>query len=274
MKLAAVLGWPISQSKSPILHGHWLKRYKINGSYIPLAMPPDNFDLLFKALPKMGFLGCNVTVPFKERAFQLADYHSATAKRLKAANTIKFNEDGSISADNTDGYGFIANIKQQNQNWDPKAGTAYVVGAGGASRAVIAALLDEGVPEIILTNRTISRAEKLASDIGGNIKIIKVNESQKYLQDASFVINTTTMGMAGGPDLKFPMEALNSNALVTDLIYNPLITPFLANAQEQGCEVIDGLGMLLHQAVPGFESWFGVQPEADDELRITILQNL
>lgn len=269
--LAGVIGQPITQSKSPILHAHWLKRYGINGHYIPMDVSSVNLPHVLNNLPKMGFRGVNITIPHKESVLDIADVISDRAAVIGAANTLTFQSDGKIHADNTDGIGFISNLKQEAPNWDPKAGPALVLGAGGASRAIVAALLHEKVPEIILTNRTRARADALKAHFGGKIKVVDWTQAGSHLDEATTLVNTTALGMTGKEELKFNLDALTPNTLVTDIVYNPIITSLLANAEERGCQTVDGLGMLLHQAVPGFERWFGKAPEVDAELRRAVL---
>ena len=269
--LAGVIGHPIAHSKSPKLHGHWLKTYGLPGHYIPIDVAPENLETVLKTMPQMGFVGANVTIPHKERIMDIADQVTDRATLIGAANTLIFLEDGKILADNTDGYGFIQNLRQGAPEWDPAAGPAVVLGAGGAARAVIASLLDVGVPEILLSNRTRVRAEQLRDDFGARVKVVEWVQAGNVIEDGATVVNTTSLGMAGKPELRVPLDGLNKDAVVTDLVYTPLITSFLETAQAKGCTTVDGLGMLLHQAVPGFERWFGPRPEVTDELRAVML---
>ena len=269
--LAGVIGSPIGHSRSPALHGHWLKTYGIKGHYIPIEIAHQDLAEVLKTLPKIGFVGVNVTIPHKEAVLELADQVTDRAALIGSANTLIFREDGSIHADNTDGYGFLQNLHQNLPDWDPKAGPAAVIGAGGAARAVIASLIEAGVSEIRLTNRTRARAEALRSDFGPKIVVHEWVQAGGMLEAAKTVVNTTSLGMVGQPELKIPLDTLEKDAVVTDLVYAPLITDFLRAAQERGCRTVDGLGMLLHQAVPGFERWFGVRPEVDDALRRAVL---
>ena len=269
--LAGVIGHPIAHSKSPKLHGHWLKTYGLPGHYIPIDVAPENLETVLKTMPQMGFVGANVTIPHKERIMDIADQVTDRATLIGAANTMIFLEDGKILADNTDGYGFIQNLRQGAPEWDPAAGPAVVLGAGGAARAVIASLLDVGVPEILLSNRTRVRAEQLRDDFGARVKVVEWVQAGNVIEDGATVVNTTSLGMAGKPELRVPLDGLNKDAVVTDLVYTPLITSFLETAQAKGCTTVDGLGMLLHQAVPGFERWFGPRPEVTDELRAVML---
>ena len=269
--LAGVIGHPIAHSKSPKLHGHWLRTYCLPGHYIPIDVAPENLETVLKTMPQMGFVGANVTIPHKERIMEIADQVTDRATLIGAANTLIFLEDGKILADNTDGYGFIQNLRQGAPEWDPAAGPAVVLGAGGAARAVIASLLDVGVPEILLSNRTRVRAEQLRDDFGARVKVVEWVQAGNVIEDGATVVNTTSLGMAGKPELRVPLDGLNKDAVVTDLVYTPLITSFLETAQAKGCTTVDGLGMLLHQAVPGFERWFGPRPEVTDELRAVML---
>lgn len=270
--VAGVIGSPIAHSKSPRLHGHWLKKLGLPGHYIPMDVAPENFEEVLRALPKAGFVGVNVTVPHKETALKLADVVTDRATLIGAANTLIFLEDGRIHADNTDGYGFIENLRQNAPEWDAKAGPAAVLGAGGASRAILASLLDAGAPEILLSNRTRPRAEALQSDFGSKIKVIDWVQAGNMLEEAATVVNTTSLGMMGHPELRVPLDGLQKGALVTDLVYNPLQTRLLREAEDMGCVTVDGLGMLIHQAVPGFERWFGQRPEVDADIRAVLLR--
>lgn len=269
--LAGVIGAPIAHSKSPILHGHWLKRYNIAGHYVPMHIEQADLGHVLETLPKMGFVGLNVTLPHKEQVLALADVVSDRASIIGAANTLIFQQDGRLHADNTDGYGFIENLRQGAPNWDATSGPAVVFGAGGAARAIISALLDAGAPEIRLTNRTRARADALRADFGAKVQVVDWVQSGNILGDAATVVNTTSLGMVGKPEFRVPLDGLNPNAVVNDLVYTPLKTPFLLAAEAAGCTAVDGLGMLLHQAAPGFERWFGVRPEVDEDLRQTVL---
>lgn len=269
--LVAVLGHPIGHSLSPKVHGHWLSRYKIPGHYVPIDVAPEKLSDTLRILPQLGFVGANVTLPHKEALLEIADHVTDRAKLIGAANTLMFGEDGTLQADNTDGYGFIANMRQYAPEWRATAGPAVVIGAGGASRAVIAALLGEGVPEIYLTNRSRTRAEHLRKLFGNRIRIVDWLQASATLPEGATIVNTTSLGLVGQPDLPFNLSGINPHAVVTDLVYSPLETSLLAAARQLGCTVVDGLGMLLHQAVPGFEIWFGHRPEVDDTLRQAVL---
>lgn len=269
--LAGVIGSPIAHSRSPALHGYWLKRYGIKGHYIPMDIAQADLREALRMMPKMGFVGCNVTIPHKETVLQIADVVTDRAALIGAANTLIFRKDGKIHADNTDGAGFMANLRQNAPNWNPTAGPAAIFGAGGACRAVLAALIEVGVPEIRLANRTRARAEALRSDFGAKVQVYEWVQAPAMLEGAATVVNTTALGMTGKADMNIPLDTLERSALVTDLVYTPLKTQFLIEAEERGCQTVDGLGMLLHQAAPGFERWFGTRPEVDDATRAAVL---
>ncbi|MEX0277192.1 MAG: shikimate dehydrogenase [Ruegeria sp.] len=269
--LAGVLGHPIAHSRSPKLHGHWLKTYGLPGHYIPMDVAPVDLETVLRTLPKAGFVGANVTVPHKEAALRLADHVSDRASVIGAANTLVFRDDGSIHADNTDGYGFIENLRAGAPDWVPQDGPAVVFGAGGAARAILWALADAGVPEILLTNRTRTRADHLKEEFGQRITVVDWVQAGNVIENAELVVNTTSLGMQGQPELRVPLDGLQPGAVVTDLVYTPLRTRMLQQAEDAGCTTVDGLGMLLHQAVPGFERWFGVRPQVDAETRAAAL---
>ncbi len=269
--LAGVIGNPIAHSKSPRLHRHWLAKYGIAGDYVPLHVNKDDLAEVLRALPKMGFVGANVTIPHKVAALEIADQVSDRATLIGAANTVIFHENGKIIADNTDGYGFLANLKQGAPDWRPDLGPAAVLGAGGAARAVIVSLLDAGVPEILLANRTRTKADVLRSEFGSRVRVFEWVQAGNMIEAATTVVNTTSLGMVGSPELRVPLDGLQPGTVVTDLVYNPLRTHLLDEAEKAGCTVVDGLGMLLHQGVPGFERWFGVRPEVDQATRDAVL---
>ena len=270
--LAGVIGSPIAHSKSPQLQGHWLKTYGIAGHYIPMDVAPEDLEDVIRMLPKMGFVGVNITLPHKEAVLSIADLVTDRAILIGAANTLIFRKDGKIHADNTDGYGFLENLKTGAPGWQPKAGPAAILGAGGAARAVIASLLDAGVPEIYLSNRTRVRAEKLKSDFGSRVQVFDWVQAGNMIEHASLVVNTTSLGMIGKGEMRVPLDGLKPGTIVTDLVYTPLKTHFLETAEQMGCVTVDGLGMLLHQAVPGFERWFGKRPEVDRVTRAAALR--
>lgn len=269
--LAGVIGSPVAHSKSPKLHGHWLRTYAIRGHYVPLDVAQSDLREVLHALPKAGFVGANVTIPHKESVLAIADVVTDRAALIGAANTLIFRKDGRIHADNTDGYGFIANLRQNAPGWNPSGGAAAILGAGGAARAVIASLIEVGVPEIRLANRTRARAEALRAEFGAKVFVHDWVQAGNMLEDAALVVNTTALGMDGKPEFRVPLDALSPKAVVTDLVYTPLKTRLLEEAEAVGCTTVDGLGMLLHQAAPGFERWFGVRPEVDAATRAAVL---
>lgn len=269
--VAGVIGSPISHSKSPAIHGYWIKKYGIKGHYVPLDIAQKDFAEALRLLPRMGFVGVNVTIPHKLTALSLADHVTDRAALIGAANTLTFRGDGTIYADNTDGYGFLENIRAKYPDWNAKDGPAVVFGAGGAARAAVSALIEAGAPEVRITNRTRSRAEALRAEFGGRVTAADWVQAGNLLDGAATVVNCSALGMTGKPDLKVPLDALDRNALVTDMVYSPLETHLLAGAADKGCRTVDGLGMLLHQAVPGFERWFGKRPDVDEELRQVVL---
>lgn len=269
--LAGVIGSPIAHSRSPQLHQHWLKTYGIKGHYIPMDVSQDDLSDVIRALPQMGFVGANITIPHKESVLELADLVTDRAALIGAANTLIFRKDGKVHADNTDGYGFVENLRHGAPGWNPAAGPAVVIGAGGASRAVVASLIEVGVSEIRLTNRTRNRAEVLQKEFGTKITVVDWVKAGNMMDGATTVINTTSLGMVGKPEFRIPLDGLSTGTVVTDLVYAPLETEFLKKAREMGCTTVDGLGMLLHQAVPAFERWFGQRPEVNDALRTAVL---
>ena len=270
--LAGVIGSPVAHSKSPQLHSHWLKINGQQGHYIPIDVSKEDLADVITMLPRMGFVGVNITVPHKERVMELADLVTDRATLIGAANTLIFRKDGKTHADNTDGYGFIENLKQHAPDWNPKTGPTAILGAGGAARAVVAALLDAGVPKILISNRTRVRAEALQADFGKRLQVFDWVQAGNMLEEATTVVNTTSLGMLGKPPLRVPLDGLQQGALVTDLVYAPLKTRLLIEADKMGCTTVDGLGMLLHQAVPAFERWFGVRPEVDSAARAAALR--
>lgn len=269
--LAGVIGSPVAHSRSPALHSHWLKRYDIPGYYVPLDIAAPDLEDALRALPRMGFIGANVTIPHKEKVMKIADLVTDRAAVMGAANTLIFRADGKIHADNTDGYGFIENLRQGAPGWEPAEGPATVIGAGGAARAVVASLIDVGVTEIRLTNRTRARSDALRQEFGTKVHVYEWVQAGSALDGARTIINASSLGMVGKPDLRVPMDALSRDAVVTDLVYTPLETAFLRQAADAGCRTVDGLGMLLYQAAPAFERWFGVRPDVDADARAAVL---
>lgn len=270
--LAGVIGWPIGHTKSPRIHGYWLNKHKINGYYTPLAIRPENFESAVRSLRKLGFRGANVTIPYKETIFNMASSISDRAALIGAANTLVFGDDGSIRADNTDGIGFRENIRQYAPDWRGANGPALVLGAGGASRAVISALLDDGAPEVRVSNRTRHKAEILKDQFGAKVTVVDWAKVSEATDGTATIVNTTSLGMTGQPPLKIKLNAAPRTALVNDIVYAPVRTDLLVQAEEQNLRAVDGIGMLLHQAVPGFHAWFDIRPEVDSTLRDIVLQ--
>jgi shikimate dehydrogenase len=261
-RLAGIIGWPVEHSRSPRLHGFWLQRHGIDGAYVPLPIRPEAFALAVRGLAAAGFAGANVTAPHKLAAFEICDTVEASARRAGAVNTLVF-QDGRITGRNTDGIGFIANLRAHGV--DPAAGPALVLGAGGAARAVVAALQDTGVT-VTVANRTRARADALARDLPGLVAI-DWSARSAAVADHALLVNTTSLGMLGHPPLELDLDAAPAGLAVADIVYVPLETPLLAAARARGLRPVEGLGMLLHQAVSGFAAWFGVTPVVDDELR-------
>lgn len=269
--LAGVIGSPIAHSRSPALHGFWLRRYGIKGHYVPLDIAQADLAEALRMMPRMGFVGANVTIPHKETVLGLADIVTDRAALIGAANTLIFRKDGKIHADNTDGLGFIANLHQNAPGWNAAAGPAAVFGAGGAARAVVAALLEVGVPEVRIANRTRLRAEAFRADFGARVTVVDWVHAAEMIEGCATVVNTTALGMTGKAEFGISLAAMARGALATDIVYTPLKTQFLIEAEERGAQIVDGLGMLLHQAVPGFERWFGHRPKVDEDTRRAVL---
>jgi shikimate dehydrogenase len=271
---AFVTGYPVKHSRSPLIHGHWLGTLGLEGSYARQEVSPEDFAGFISRLKsgESGFIGGNVTIPHKETAFKLADRPDALSEELGASNTLWL-EDGALHATNTDGYGFLANLDAAAPGWD-RTNRAVILGAGGASRAVIQAVRDRGVGEIHVVNRTVARAQELADRFGPKVHAHGMAALSEVSGGAGLFVNTTSLGMDGEPAPDFDFSPLSSEAVVTDIVYVPLVTPLLRQAREQGFVTVDGLGMLLHQAVPGFERWFGKRPTVDASLRELILADM
>ena len=269
--LSAVLGSPITHSKSPILHSYWLKKYSIKGYYIPVEVKAQHLNQVLRSMPRMGFVGANITIPHKETVMSLVDEISDRAATIGAANTLSFKANGVIFADNTDGEGFFENIRQSQPDWCARRGPALVLGAGGASRAVISALLHNSLSEIWVANRTKDRAQKLTTDFGARVTVINWNDIGKFIPLVSILVNATSLGMTGKPKLQIDLRGLSKETLVSDLVYSPLETDLLLLAKHKGCKTVDGLGMLINQAVPAFHRWFGKKPEVDKRIRDLLL---
>ena len=272
-KVAGVMGWPISHSRSPMVHGYWLREYGIDGAYLPFSVDPANLEAALRSLPALGIAGTNLTVPHKETALNICDHVDDTARHIGAVNTVVVQADGSLFGSNTDAFGFIENLKAES-SWQAADGPAVILGAGGAARAVVAALIAEGVAEIRILNRTFERARALADAFGGNCQPLDWSDVSESLRQSALLVNTTMLGMTEQPRLDLALDTLPSTAVVNDIVYAPLETDLLRLAAARGNSIVDGLGMLLHQARPGFAAWFGHEPDVTPGLRNHILADL
>ncbi|MDB5554153.1 MAG: Shikimate dehydrogenase [Rhizobium sp.] len=272
---AFVTGFPVKHSRSPLIHGHWLKQFDIAGRYQAIEVAPADFAAFIASLKdgSSGFAGGNVTIPHKEMAFALADEPDELATELGAANTL-YLRDGRLKATNTDGYGFLNNLDDRAPGWDDSKNIAVVLGAGGASRAIIQALRNRGFSAVHVLNRTEARGQELADRFGQRVHAGPMTALAERLAGADLFVNTTSLGMDDSDAIDIDFTVMLSGALVTDIVYVPLITPILAQGQAQGMRIADGLGMLLHQAVPGFEKWFSQRPEVTPELRAMIIADM
>jgi shikimate dehydrogenase len=276
-KVAGIMGWPVGHSRSPALHNFWLEEQGIDGVYVPLAVHPEGLQAALRGLPALGFRGCNLTIPHKQPALAVVDRVEPVARRIGAINTIVVAEDGSLEGSNTDAYGFREHLRESAPGWRPETGPAVVLGSGGAARAVVAALMEAGVAEIRLVNRTRGRAVTLAGDLQEGpvrISVLDWDSRSHALQDAGILVNTTSLGMAGQPGLDLDIAWLPISAVVVDIVYVPLETGLLAAARARGHAVVEGLGMLLHQGRPGFEAWFGAPVRVTPALRAAMLATL
>ena len=265
-KLAGVMGWPVSHSRSPVIHNHWIAHHGLKGAYVLLPVQPENLEQALRALPVLGFAGCNLTIPHKVDALRLVDRVDLLAQRIGAVNTIVVEPDQSLTGRNTDAYGFIESLRDAMPQWRADAGPAVVMGAGGAARAVIVSLIDQGAREIRLTNRSWAKAHDMAQEFGPPISAIPWEDRHDALQGAALLVNTTNQGMQGEAALDLHLDLLPSDALVSDIIYVPMETPLMIAARQRGNATVNGLGMLLNQARPAFEAWFGVCPGITPEL--------
>lgn len=268
--LAGVMGWPVAHSRSPVIHNHWIAQYGLRGTYALLPVQPDKLSDAIRGLPALGFAGCNITIPHKVNAMAMMDVVHPVAQRMGAINTIVVQADGSLHGFNNDGFGYIQSLRDAKPDWRGDAGPALVLGAGGAARAVVLSLLDEGAPEVRLVNRTRSKADDLAALLGERVKVYDWSERNDAMAGVALLVNTTNQGMRGQPGLDVRLDALPATALVSDAIYIPLETPLLAAARARGHTTVNGLGMLLNQARPAFHAWFGVMPEITPALHQAI----
>ena len=272
-RLAGVMGWPVAHSRSPRIHGYWLEEKGIDGAYLPLAVRPEDLDVALAALPALGFRGCNLTAPHKEAALARMDSLSQTARRIGAVNTVTVGEGGTLHGDNTDGFGFISHLRQEAPSWDA-GGPVAMLGAGGAARGVADALSAEGVPEIRVVNRSPERAAALAEAAGERVNAQPWEQRAAALEGCGLLVNTTQLGQVSKPTLDLDLGRLPADAVVYDLVYAPLETDLLREARARGHVGVDGLGMLIHQARPGFAAWFGAEAEATPALRAFAAEGL
>ena len=268
--LAGVMGSPVAHSRSPVIHNHWIAQYHLKGSYVLLPVEPANLHDALRGLKALGFAGCNVTIPHKVEAMKAMDWLHPVAKQMGAINTIVVQPDGALHGFNNDGYGYIQCIKDAKPDWRADTGPITVLGAGGAARAIVLSLINEGAKEIRLINRTQEKAQALADEFGSSVKVLNWSERNNALSNIAMLVNTTNQGMHGQPDLDIKLDDLPASALVSDAIYIPLETPLLVAAKGRGNKTVNGLGMLLNQARPAFEAWYGVLPEITPELHKAI----
>jgi shikimate dehydrogenase len=268
--LAGVMGWPVMHSRSPMLHNYWFKRHGLAGTYVPLAIRPENLEAALRGLHPLGFAGVNVTIPHKQEAMRIVHEVDALAKSIGAVSCVTVRPDGSLAGTNNDCYGFIEAIRQEHPGWRADAGPVVVIGAGGGSRAVCYGLAQEGAREIRLVNRTGERAKEIAREFGGPIRALPWTDRHDALEGAAMVVNTTSQGMVGNGALDLKLDKLPKSALAADIVYIPLETPFLAEARQRGNRTINGLGMLLNQGRPAWQAWFGIEPEVTAELRAMV----
>jgi len=268
--LVAVMGWPISQSRSPMLHNYWFAQHGLAGSYVPLAIRPEGLKVALRALPALNFSGCNLTIPHKQEAMKIVDEVDITARKIGAISCVVVRPDGSLSGSNNDWFGFVHNILEFVPDWRADAGPVAVMGSGGGARAVVYGLMERGAREIRLCNRTLSRAQTLAREFGGPINVLPWEERHNALDGAAMLVNATSQGMIGQAPLDLRLDKLPAKALVNDIIYIPRETPLIAAARTRGNRTVTGLGMLLHQGIPAWKAWFGIEPKVTAELRAKI----
>ena len=272
--IAGIMGWPVMHSRSPKIHNYWLSKHGLAGTYVPLAIRAEGLRAALRALPALGFAGCNLTIPHKETAFEIVDRVDPLARRIGAINCVVVAPDGSLDGCNCDGFGYVQSVLEADPAWQADAGPIVLIGAGGGARAVVVSLVDQGAKEIRLVNRSPKRAQTLAQEFGAPIKALAWDDRHAALRGAAMLINTTSQGMAGQPALDLALDDLPTSALVSDIIYVPRETPLLAAARLRGNRTINGLGMLLNQARPAFHAWFGVMPEVTAELRAMIEETI
>jgi len=268
--LAGLMGWPVMHSRSPALHGFLMRQHDLTGAFALLAIPPDGLEAALRAMPALKFSGCNLTIPHKETAMAMVDRVDDAAKKIGAINCVTVEADGSLSGANHDSFGYVEGLIEAVPDLRLDEGAIAVVGAGGGARGVVYGLLDRGAQEVRLVNRHRDRAETLRRDIGGPISVFDWDDRAAVLVGASLLVNTTSQGMVGNPPLDLPLDKLPPTAVVSDIVYTPRITPLLAAARDRGNRIVDGIGMLLHQARPAWRSWFGIDPKITPELRAAI----
>jgi len=274
VKRACVIGWPVAHSRSPVIHRYWLKLYGLDGAYEMEAVRPEEIGGFLGSLRERGYAGANVTLPHKEAALAAANRPDAAAAAIGAANTLWLDANGLLHASNTDAYGFMTHLTAEAPDWNRGKRPVMVLGAGGAARAILNGLLEAGAAKILLANRSEDRAEALAQSFGSRVSLVPWEDRNRALSGCGLLVNATSLGMTGNPPLDLDLSALPLDATVADIVYSPLETPLLAAAKVRGNHIVDGLGMLLHQAVPGFERWFGVRPEVTPELRAYVAAHL
>lgn len=272
--LAGVMGWPVAHSRSPLIHNHWINKHGLNGAYGLFPVEPSNLEAAIRGIHALGIAGCNITIPHKVNAMAFVDWVHPLAQRMGAINTIVAQPDGTLHGFNNDGFGFIQSLMYSQPTWSAHSGPIVVMGAGGAARGILVSLLDAGATCIRLINRTHSKAEELAQALGPHVTAVKWEDRQDALCDASLLVNTTNQGMHGEPALNLNLHDLPNQALVFDAVYIPQETPLLKEARQRGNPTVNGLGMLLHQARPAFQAWFGVMPEVDDILYAKVIRTL
>ena len=268
--LAGVMGWPVMHSRSPLLHNYWFSQHNLAGSYVPLAIRPEGLGAALRALDPLGFAGCNLTIPHKQQAMSIVDSVDTVARRIGAISCVVVNTDGSLAGSNNDCYGFIQNVRQSHPGWRADAGPITVIGAGGGARAVCYGLAEAGATEIRLVNRSAQRARAIADEFGAPVRALSWEQRHDALDGVAMAVNATSQGMIGESALDIRLDCLPRSALVADIVYIPLETPFLAAARERGNPTVNGLGMLLHQARPAWNAWFGIEPMVTAGLRAMI----
>ena len=268
--IAGLLGWPVAHSRSPVIHNHWLAHYGIPGRYVLFAVPPEKLEGAVRGIAALGLRGCNVTTPHKQAIFPLLDRVDELARRIDAVNTVVVEKDGTLTGFNNDGNGFIQSLRDVDPKWTPASGPILLLGAGGAARAVAASLAAQGAKEIRIANRTMDKACEIADTVGAAVKIVPWEQREDALDGVAVLANATSLGSVGKPPLEISLARLPKGALVGDLIYVPPETPLLAAARARGNITVNGLGLLLNQARPAFNAWFGVMPEITPALRQAI----